>query len=141
MMTLALKQMALFKNLGLIDGKWVGADSGATFKITNPATGAVIVEVADMGRAETKRAIDAANRALPAWKQKTAKERSILLRKWHDLLIANADDIALLMTSEQGKPLAEAKGEVMYGASFVEWPKKVSEPMAILFPRYPMTGV
>jgi succinate-semialdehyde dehydrogenase / glutarate-semialdehyde dehydrogenase len=121
MMTLALKQMALFKNLGLIDGKWVGADSGATFKITNPATGAVIVEVADMGRAETKRAIDAANRALPAWKKKTAKERSILLRKWHDLLIANADDIALLMTSEQGKPLAEAKGEVMYGASFVEW--------------------
>jgi succinate-semialdehyde dehydrogenase / glutarate-semialdehyde dehydrogenase len=120
-MTLALKQMTLFKNKGFIDGQWVGADSGATFKITNPATSEVIVDVADMGRAETVRAIAAAKKALPAWRKKTAKERSGLLRKWFELLLANADDIALLMTSEQGKPLAEAKGEVVYGASFVEW--------------------
>jgi succinate-semialdehyde dehydrogenase / glutarate-semialdehyde dehydrogenase len=120
-MTLQLKQANLLKTTGYIDGQWVGADSGATFKITNPATGAVIVETADMGLAETKRAIAAANKALPAWKKKTAKERSILLRKWYELLIANADDLALIMTTEQGKPLAEAKGEVLYGASFVEW--------------------
>jgi succinate-semialdehyde dehydrogenase / glutarate-semialdehyde dehydrogenase len=120
-MTLALKQATLFRSKGFIDGHWVGADSGATFNITNPATNEVIVEVADMGRAETVRAIAAAKKALPAWRRKTAKERSILLRRWYELLIANADDIALLMTSEQGKPLAEAKGEVVYGASFVEW--------------------
>jgi succinate-semialdehyde dehydrogenase / glutarate-semialdehyde dehydrogenase len=120
-MTLQLKQANLLKTTGYIDGQWVGADSGATFKITNPATGAVIVETADMGLAETKRAIAAADKALPAWKKKTAKERSILLRKWYELLVANADDLALIMTTEQGKPLAEAKGEVLYGASFVEW--------------------
>jgi succinate-semialdehyde dehydrogenase / glutarate-semialdehyde dehydrogenase len=120
-MTLQLKQANLLKTTGYIDGQWVGADSGATFKITNPATGAVIVETADMGLAETKRAIAAADKALPAWKKKTAKERSILLRKWYELLVANADDLALIMTTEQGKPLPEAKGEVLYGASFVEW--------------------
>jgi succinate-semialdehyde dehydrogenase / glutarate-semialdehyde dehydrogenase len=120
-MTLQLKNMTLLKNKGLIDGQWVGADSGATFAVTDPATGATLVEVADMGAAETRRAIAAASRALPAWKAKTAKERSAILRRWNDLLIAHADDLALLMTSEQGKPLAEARGEVIYGASFVEW--------------------
>jgi succinate-semialdehyde dehydrogenase / glutarate-semialdehyde dehydrogenase len=120
-MTLQLKQANLLKTTGYIDGQWVGADSGATFKITNPANGAVIVETADMGLAETKRAIAAADKALPAWKKKTAKERSIVLRRWYELLIANADDLALIMTTEQGKPLPEAKGEVLYGASFVEW--------------------
>jgi succinate-semialdehyde dehydrogenase/glutarate-semialdehyde dehydrogenase len=120
-MTLQLKEMTLLRNQGYIDGKWVAADAGKTFKVTNPATGKTIVEVADMGGAETKRAIDAANRALPGWRAKTAKERAAILRKWYDLIMANADDLALLMTSEQGKPLAEARGEVVYGASFIEW--------------------
>ena len=120
-MTLQLKNMTLLKNKGYIDGQWVGADSGATFVVSDPASGATLVEVADMGLAETRRAIAAAAKALPAWKAKTAKERSAILRKWNDLLIAHADDLALLMTSEQGKPLAEARGEVIYGASFVEW--------------------
>ncbi len=120
-MTLQLKEMTLLRNQGYIDGKWVAADAGKTFKVTNPATGKTIVEVADMGGAETKRAIDAANRALPGWRAKTAKERAAILRKWYDLIMANADDLALLMTSEQGKPLPEARGEVVYGASFIEW--------------------
>jgi succinate-semialdehyde dehydrogenase/glutarate-semialdehyde dehydrogenase len=120
-MTLQLKEMTLLRNQGYIDGKWVAADAGKTFKVTNPATGKTIVEVADMGGAETKRAIDAANRALPGWRARTAKERAAILRKWFDLIMANADDLALLMTSEQGKPLAEARGEVVYGASFIEW--------------------
>lgn len=120
-MTLQLKDMTLLRNKGYIDGQWQAADSGRMFSVTDPATGDVVVEVADMGAAETRRAIDAAARALPAWRAKTAKERSVILRRWNDLLIAHADDLALLMTTEQGKPLAEARGEVIYGASFVEW--------------------
>ncbi|MCL4746990.1 MAG: NAD-dependent succinate-semialdehyde dehydrogenase [Burkholderiaceae bacterium] len=120
-MTLQLKEMTLLRNQGYIDGKWVPADDGTNFKVTNPATGATIVEVADMGGAETKRAIDAASKALPGWRSKTAKERAAILRKWYELIVAHADDLALLMTSEQGKPLAEARGEVIYGASFIEW--------------------
>ena len=120
-MTLQLKEMTLLRNQGYIDGKWVAADSGKTFKVTDPASGKTIVEVADMSTAETKRAIDAANRALPAWRAKTAKERAVILRKWYELMLEHADDLALLMTTEQGKPLAEARGEVLYGASFIEW--------------------
>jgi succinate-semialdehyde dehydrogenase/glutarate-semialdehyde dehydrogenase len=120
-MTLNLKDMTLLKRQGWIDGEWVDADSGRVFAVTDPATGRTIVEVADMGVAETRRAIDAAARALPAWRAKTAKERGAVLRRWFDLLIAHTDDLALLMTTEQGKPLAEARGEVAYGASFVEW--------------------
>jgi succinate-semialdehyde dehydrogenase/glutarate-semialdehyde dehydrogenase len=120
-MTMQLKDGALLKVQGWIDGQWVGADSGATFAVTDPATGAKIVEVADMGAAETRRAIDAAARALPAWRSKTAKERGAILRKWFELMIAHTDDLALLMTTEQGKPLAESRGEVAYGASFLEW--------------------
>ena len=120
-MTMKLNQATLLKNQAFINGTWVGAQSGKTFAVTNPATGAVIVEVPDMGEAETQAAIDAAARALPAWSKKTAKERAGILRKWFDLIVANADDLALLMTTEQGKPLAEARGEVIYGASFVEW--------------------
>jgi succinate-semialdehyde dehydrogenase / glutarate-semialdehyde dehydrogenase len=120
-MTMQLKDMSLLKCQGFIDGQWVGADSGAVFAVTDPANGAKIVEVADMGAAETRRAIDAAARALPAWRAKTAKERGAVLRRWFDLVIAHADDLALLMTTEQGKPLAEARGEVVYGASFLEW--------------------
>jgi succinate-semialdehyde dehydrogenase / glutarate-semialdehyde dehydrogenase len=120
-MTLQLKAMQLLRNQGLIDNQWVGADSGKTFAITNPATGAVVAQVADMGAAETRRAIAAAEKALPAWRKKTPKERSAILRKWYDLMLAHADDLALMMTTEQGKPLAEAKGEVVYAASFIEW--------------------
>ena len=120
-MTMKLNQATLLKNQAFINGAWIGAQSGKTFAVTNPATGAVIIEVPDMGEAETQAAIDAAARALPAWSKKTAKERAGILRKWFDLIVANADDLALLMTTEQGKPLAEARGEVIYGASFVEW--------------------
>jgi len=120
-MTLQLKDVTLLRRQGWIDGAWVGADAGGRFAVTNPATGAVIADVPDMGAAETRRAIDAAARALPAWRARTAKERATILRRWFELIIANTEDLALLMTSEQGKPLAEARGEVAYGASFVEW--------------------
>jgi succinate-semialdehyde dehydrogenase/glutarate-semialdehyde dehydrogenase len=120
-MTLQLKDMSLLKAKGYIDGKWVDADAGGRFAVTNPATGAKLVEVADMGAAETRRAIDAANRALPGWRAKTAKERAAIMRRWFDLIVAHTEDLALLMTTEQGKPLAESRGEVAYGASFIEW--------------------
>lgn len=120
-MTLQLKAPQLLQTRGLIDNQWVAADSGKTFAITNPATGAEIAQVADMGAAETRRAILAAEKALPLWRKKTAKERSAILRKWNDLIVAHADDLALMMTTEQGKPLGEARGEVIYAASFVEW--------------------
>ena len=120
-MTLQLKTMALLRNQGYIDGRWSAANAGGVFKVTNPATGATVCEVADMGAGETRRAIEAAGRALPAWRARTAKDRAAVLRKWFDLVMANADDLALLMTTEQGKPLAEARGEVVYGASFIEW--------------------
>jgi acyl-CoA reductase-like NAD-dependent aldehyde dehydrogenase len=100
-MTLQLKDMALLRNQGFIDGQWAAADSGLMFPVTNPATGATLVQIADMGVAETRRAIDAAGRALPGWRAKTAKERAAVLRKWYDLILAHADDLALLMTSER----------------------------------------
>ncbi|MFT6559516.1 MAG: succinate-semialdehyde dehydrogenase/glutarate-semialdehyde dehydrogenase [Sneathiella sp.] len=118
---LNLKDPQLFRQQGLIDGKWCDADSGAKFAVTNPATGDVMGTVPEMGAAETKRAIDAAKKAMPAWAGLTAKERATILRKWHDLMIENTDDLARLMTMEMGKPLAEAKGEVAYAASFIEW--------------------
>ena len=117
----ALKDSHLFRDRAYIDGEWVEADSRKRFDIDNPADGAVLASVPDMGAAETRRAIQAAAAALPAWRALPAKERSRILRKWFDLMIANADDLALLLTTEQGKPLAEAKGEIVYGASFVEW--------------------
>jgi len=116
-----LKDMTLVKRQGFIDGQWVDADSGAVFAVTDPASGQTLVEVADMGVAETQRAIDAAARALPAWRSRTAKDRAAILRRWFDLIIAHTEDLAQLMTAEQGKPLAEARGEVVYGASFIEW--------------------
>ncbi len=116
-----LKDPRLFRESAHIDGAWVDADSRARFEVDNPATGAIVGHVPNMGAAETKRAIAAAEAALPAWRALPAKERSRTLRKWFDLIVANADDLALLLTTEQGKPLAEAKGEIMYGASFVEW--------------------
>ena len=120
-MTLQLKESTLLRNQGYIGGQWTAADAGGSFRVTNPADGSTVAEVADMGAAETRRAIEAAHRALPDWRRRTAKERATLLRRWHDLIMAHADDLALLMTAEQGKPLAEARGEVAYGASFIEW--------------------
>jgi len=116
-----LKDAALFRQQCFIDGKWLDADNKATILVTNPADGSVLGHVPKMGTAETRRAIEAANSAWPAWRALTAKERGSILRRWFELLIANQDDLAKLMTAEQGKPLAEAKGEVAYGASFVEW--------------------
>ncbi len=117
----ALKDPALFRDRCFLDGQWVEADSGKRFPVDNPADGSLVGSVPDMGAAEAARAIAAAEAALPAWRALPAKERSRLLRRWFDLIVANADDLALLLTTEQGKPLAEAKGEIAYGASFVEW--------------------
>ncbi|HEX9808100.1 MAG TPA: aldehyde dehydrogenase family protein, partial [Alphaproteobacteria bacterium] len=116
-----LKDRKLFRQKCYVDGEWVGADDGAAFEVTNPADGSVLGTVPSLGRAETRRAIEAANKAFPAWRAKTAKERAGVLRRLHDLMIANADDLAMLMTLEQGKPLTEAKGEVVYSAAFIEW--------------------
>jgi len=118
---LELKDAALLRHHAFVDGQWIHADSGDTLAVTNPADGSVLAHVASVGVAETRRAIAAAERALPAWRAKTAKERAALLKRWYDLILAAADDLAVLMTAEQGKPLAEAKGEVVYGASFIEW--------------------
>ena len=118
---LPLKDPSLFRQACLVDGKWIEADSGRTIAVRNPATGETVGTVPAFGAAETRRAIEAAHRAYPAWRALTAKERGVILRKLFDLMMANADDLALLMTSEQGKPLAESRGEVAYGASFIEW--------------------
>jgi len=120
-MSITLNDSTLLRGQSYIGGDWVGADDGALFAVTNPATGEVIAKVADVGVAETKRAIAAADAAFGPWKAKTGKERAAVLRKWFELIMAAQDDLARLMTLEQGKPLAEAKGEVGYGASFVEW--------------------
>jgi succinate-semialdehyde dehydrogenase/glutarate-semialdehyde dehydrogenase len=117
----ALKDPRLFRDRAYVDGAWVEADSRKRLEVDNPADGSLVGSVPDMGAAETRRAIDAANAALPAWRALPAKERSKILRKWYDLIMANVDDLALLLTTEQGKPLAESKGEIVYGASFVEW--------------------
>ncbi len=114
-----LKDPSLLKTDALINGLWVKGPS--TFEVSDPATGLKLAEAANLGAAQAEQAIAAANAAWPAWRSKTAKERSILLRKWFDLLIANTEDLARLMTAENGKPLAESRGEVAYGASFVEW--------------------
>ncbi len=116
-----LSDKALLRTQAYIDGQWVDADSGETLAVTNPATGATIAEVAKCGTAETRRAIDAASRALVTWRQKTVKERAAVLRRWFDLIIEHQDDLAQIMTAEQGKPLAEARGEVVYGANYIEW--------------------
>ncbi len=121
MTTLELNDPSLLRSLCYIDGEWVGADSRRTFAVTNPASGAVIAQVPQCGTDETRRAIEAAKRALPAWSAKSAKERGKILRRFADLMTANAEDLGKIMTAEQGKPLAEAKGEVGYAASFYEW--------------------
>ncbi len=118
---LPLKDPSLFRQANHIDGKWVEADSGRTFPVRNPATGEVIGEVPALGAAETRRAIEAAHRAFPAWRARLAHERAAILHKLNDLMLANADDLAIIMTAEQGKPLAESRGEIAYAASFIEW--------------------
>jgi len=116
-----LKDMNLFRQQCYINGEWVDADDKSTMPVHNPADGVQLGTVPKMGAAETRRAIEAANAAWPAWRVKTAKERSAILRKWYDLMMAHQEDLAILMTVEQGKPLVESRGEVAYGASFIEW--------------------
>jgi succinate-semialdehyde dehydrogenase / glutarate-semialdehyde dehydrogenase len=116
-----LTDTSLWKERGFISGAWAAADSGQTTEIRNPATGELLGSVPHMGAAETRRAIEAAHTAMPAWAKKTAAERAKIMRKWFDLMLANLDDLAVIMTAEQGKPLAESKGEIAYAASFIEW--------------------
>jgi succinate-semialdehyde dehydrogenase/glutarate-semialdehyde dehydrogenase len=116
---ISLKDSKLFREQCYIEGQWVGGER--TFPVHNPATGALLGSVPDLGAGETRRAVEAASRAWPAWRAKTAKERAALLRKWFDLMMAAQEDLAQILTAEQGKPLAEARGEIAYGASFIEW--------------------
>ncbi len=116
-----LKDPGLFRQQCYIDGKWCDADSAGTLPVSNPATGAILGNIPRMGDAETRRAIEAARLAFPAWAARTAKDRAGILRRWFDLVMANQEDLAVLMTAEQGKPLAEARGEIAYAASFIEW--------------------
>jgi succinate-semialdehyde dehydrogenase/glutarate-semialdehyde dehydrogenase len=118
---LDLKDKQLFRDKGLIDGLWVAAASGATVDVYDPSKQAAIGTVPDMGGVETRNAIAAAERAQRSWKRKTNAERAALLEAWHDLMLENVDDLALILTTEQGKPLDEARGEIRYGASFVKW--------------------
>jgi succinate-semialdehyde dehydrogenase/glutarate-semialdehyde dehydrogenase len=120
-MAISLKDPSLLRQQCYVDGAWIDADAGGRIEVTNPATGEVIGTVPQAGAAETRRAIEAAAAAFPAWAAKTAKERAAILRRWNDLMLANVDDLAMLMTAEQGKPLAESKGEIAYAASFIEW--------------------
>ena len=116
-----LKDPSLLVTRAYVAGEWVAADDGSTFAVTNPARGDVICHVPDLGRAETNRAIAAANVAMKEWAARTGKERAAIMRKWFDLMMENQDDLGRILTAEMGKPLAEAKGEVAYGASFIEW--------------------
>tara|TARA_R110001599_G_scaffold353231_1_gene590951 strand:+ start:22856 stop:24316 length:1461 start_codon:yes stop_codon:yes gene_type:complete len=120
-MQLSLSDKSLLKNQAYVDGQWIDADSGERFAVTNPVNGEVITEVAKLGQAETARAITAASVAMREWARKPAKARAVILRKWFDLMMENQEDLALIMTAEQGKVLAESRGEIAYGASFVEW--------------------
>jgi len=120
-MTLLLNDPSLIKSQAYIDGQWVDADSGETLAVTNPATGDVVAQVAKCGTAETRRMIEAAEVAQKAWAKTTAKERASVLRNWFNLMMENQEDLAQLLTAEQGKPLAEARGEIAYGANYAEW--------------------
>ena len=120
-MQLSLSDTSLLKNQAYVNGQWIDADSGARFAVTNPVNGEVITEVAKTGKAETARAIAAASAAMGEWARKPAKARAVILRKWFDLMMENQEDLAVIMTAEQGKVLAESRGEIAYGAAFVEW--------------------
>ena len=116
-----LKDKGLFREQCYVNGEWVDADSGVTFDVNNPANNQRLGSVPKMGAAETRRAVQSASDAYPAWRALTAKERGVILRKWYELMLEHQEDLALLMTSEQGKPLPEARGEVLYGAAFIDW--------------------
>lgn len=120
-MSMQITDKVLLKTQAFINGEWVDADNGETLAVTNPANGEVIAEVAKCGAAETRRAIEAAEAAMVDWRQRPAKERAALLRKWFDLMMEAQEDLAQILTAEQGKPLAEARGEVAYGANYIEW--------------------
>jgi len=120
-MTIQLNNPSLLQTQAFINGQWSDSDNGETFPVYNPATGEEIAQVADAGQAETARAIAAAKAAMKSWQAESAKTRSTLLEKWHDLVMANQDDLAKIMTMEQGKTLAESTGEVAYGASYIKW--------------------
>jgi len=120
-MSIQISDQSLLKTRAYINGEWVDADSGATVPVTNPANGEVIAEVAKCSTAETRRAIEAAETAFPEWRKRTAKERAACLRKWFNLMMEAQEDLALIMTLEQGKPLAESRGEIAYGANYIEW--------------------
>jgi succinate-semialdehyde dehydrogenase/glutarate-semialdehyde dehydrogenase len=119
--SISLRDMSLFREQAFVGGRWESAANGQTKQVLNPATGALIGTVPNLGAAETRRAIEAADKALPDWRARTAKERAQILRKWFDLMMANQEDLAVLMTVEQGKPLFESRGEIAYAASFIEW--------------------
>ena len=118
---LKLDNNSLIRDQAYIDGEWRGAKGGARFPVRNPATHEVIAEVADLDEGDVREAIEAADRAFPSWRGKTAKDRAVILRKWYELMMASQEDLAQLMTAEQGKPLTESRGEIAYGASFIEW--------------------
>ncbi len=119
--SLQISDQGLLRSQAYIDGRWVDSDSGGTYTVSNPADQSALAEVAQCGAAETRRAIEAADRAMVSWRAKTALERAAILRRWFDLLMANQEDLARIMTAEQGKPLAESRGEIAYAASYVEW--------------------
>jgi succinate-semialdehyde dehydrogenase/glutarate-semialdehyde dehydrogenase len=116
-----LKDPSLFREANYIDGEWIGIGEGRSIAVTNPSTGAVLGHVPSLGAEETKRAIAAAKKAQPAWRALTAKERAVKLRLLFDLMMENQEDLARIMTAEQGKPIAESRGEIAYAASFIEW--------------------
>src|SRR5258708_7413987 len=119
--SLQLADPSLLRQANYIGGQWVQADSGATIEVRNPANGELVGEVPALGAAETRRAIEAANRAYPAWRAMLASERSTILRRLNDLMVENKEDLAQIMTAEQGKPLTESRSEILYAASFIEW--------------------
>ncbi|GAB2888370.1 NAD-dependent succinate-semialdehyde dehydrogenase [Paralcaligenes sp. KSB-10] len=116
-----LNDSTLYRTQSYIDGQWVRSSDGSTFAVDNPSNGAIIAQVCNLGEAEAHSAINAANKAQKAWRARTGKDRAKLLRRWFDLILANAEDLAQIMTLEQGKPISESRGEIVYGASFVEW--------------------
>lgn len=118
---LNLRDQSLFRQSCYLGGQWLAADNSKTIDVTNPATGEVLGTIPKMGTTETRNAIEAANKAWPAWRTKTAKERASILRRWFELMLENQEDLAIIMTAEQGKPLSESRGEIAYAASFIEW--------------------
>src|SRR5690625_4042490 len=123
-----LQRNDLLRQQAYVAGQWVDADDGSTLEVTNPATGALLGSVPNMGAAETRRAIEAAQQAFGPWRNMPAKERAQIMRRWFDLLIAHQEDLAILMTLEQGKPLAEARGEILYGGSYRAWDGAGAKP-------------